>query len=262
MENDQTQTQETPTLEGLIASLGGPAQPQSQPTTTPETETPPAPTTTPTPETPPTPAGAAPEVPEPGTQTPPDTRAAHAFAQMRVQNSQLAQQLTTAAKLLGINETDPAKIANELQNRSTQQEAETQKVPVQLLQRMQQLEAAEQQRIRAQAEQTAFTGFQQLKDKYALSDTDLQNFARQLVEVGQNPFETQVDVVQAYKVLHFDDLMQQAEERGKQAEIQRATSAQQNSATVNGKDGSPATEQQKINTIASLDEFLSKGTAG
>jgi hypothetical protein len=236
-----------------------PAQTDPKPNTDPAPQdTPPADTTTQTGETPP----AEPDQQEPNPQpqnqqqTNPDTKSAHAFAQMRTQNSQYQKTIQGIAHLLNINSNNPEEILQGVNAALVQAQAKQQGIPTEVLQRLQTLEQMNQQREQEQLEQNVFTGFQQLKDKYKLTDDALTNFAAELHTAGVNPFEHPTDIIDEYRKRHFDDLITQAIEQGRQQEIARATSAQQHSASVQNSNGTPPAEPEKINTVADLTKYL------
>lgn len=194
-------------------------------------------------------------------QTPPSQthtqKAQAAFAAMRVQNKKLANALSEAQKLLGINANSIDELAQAIHNRAIEQQAQTQKIPVELLQRLNQLEESNRRHEQEQLQQAAYRGFQALKDKFNLDTPALQQFASTLAADGLNPFEKPVDIVSQYITRNFDKLIAEAEERGRQSEIARSAKAGKHSASVTGKEGASVQEPDKVNTVSQLDQLLS-----
>jgi len=179
-----------------------------------------------------------------------------AFAQMRVENKQLQSVVKSMAQALGIDpKGDTSQLLGALQENLTKMQAKKDGVPEDVMLRLQQLESRDAQYTQEQLKTAAFTGFQKVKDTFALSQVDLDAFADQLLEKGINPFEQDVDLTQQYKLFNYDKLVQAAEEKGRQAEAERAAKANQHGSTPSGTTGKAAGVPEKITTIADLETW-------
>ncbi len=138
-----------------------------------------------------------------------------------------------------------------------EKEAKDKNVPAELLERLQILEERDREYTQKQIMEYAYLGFQRVKDLFNLDDAGLQKFADELVAAGINPFETKVDVVREYKLLHFDELIQAAVEQGIKQEQERAAKAANHSTAPKpqkgpGQSGNP----EKITTVAQLNDWM------
>jgi hypothetical protein len=187
-----------------------------------------------------------------------DTKAGRAFAQLRVQNAQYQKTLNGIAKILGVTDTsNPDTLIAQLNKVILEKEAKDKNVPTELLERLQLLEERDKEYSQKQIMEYAYLGFQRVKDMFNLDEAGLQKFADELVAAGINPFETKVDVVREYKLLHFDELMQAAVGQGIKQEQERAAKAANHSTTPNpqkgpGQSGNP----EKITTVAQLNDWM------
>jgi len=187
-----------------------------------------------------------------------DTKAGRAFAQLRVQNAQYRKTLNGIAKILGVTDTsDPDTLIAQLNKVILEKEAKDKNVPAELLERLQILEERDKEYTQKQIMEYAYLGFQRVKDMFNLDEAGLQAFADELVAAGINPFETKVDVVREYKLLHFDELMKAAVEQGIKQEQERAAKAANHSTAPNpqkgpGQSGNP----EKITTVAQLNDWM------
>ena len=187
-----------------------------------------------------------------------DTKAGRAFAQLRVQNAQYRKTLNGIAKILGVTDTsDPDTLIAQLNKVILEKEAKDKNVPAELLERLQILEERDREYTQKQIAEYAYLGFQRVKDLFNLDDAGLQKFADELVAAGINPFETKVDVVREYKLLHFDELIQAAVEQGIKQEQARAAKAANHSTAPKpqkgpGQSGNP----EKITTVAQLNDWM------
>jgi len=187
-----------------------------------------------------------------------DTKAGRAFAQLRVQNAQYRKTLNGIAKILGVTDTsNPDTLIAQLNKVILEKEAKDKNVPAELLERLQILEERDREYTQKQIMEYAYLGFQRVKDLFNLDDAGLQKFADELVAAGINPFETKVDVVREYKLLHFDELIQAAVEQGIKQEQERAAKAANHSTAPKpqkgpGQSGNP----EKITTVAQLNDWM------
>lgn len=243
-----------PTMDDLYSALDMPA-PTDPPPADPPTDPPPA---DPPADPPPT------DLPPADPATPPandaDIKAQQAFIHMRQQNSQMKNLLKGVAGMLGLSETDAAdeqKLADALQNKILTHQAEIQKVPPELLQRLNTLEQREQTHLVQQRQQEMAVGLQQLQTKFNLTQQQLTDFAAELVNSGVNPLTQQVNMIKEYQTLHFEDIIKAREEAAIKAEQARSAKAATQSSTPNPKRGdNPDAATQKVNSVRQLDEFF------
>lgn len=236
------------------------ATPPSDPTPPADPTPPPAEEPPVTPEAPPADPGTTPQDPpaEPPKPTT-DDKSSQMFAQMRIQNKQYQNLLKNIAGVLGVQDTqNPELLATALQEKVLQAQAKQQNIAPELLNRLQQLEARDQEYTLNQLRSQAYMGFQQVKDTFKLSDQELEGFAAELASSGMNPFESQVDVVREYKLRNFDKLLSAAEARGIQKEIERATNAANHSSNPGTRQGQGEAGTEKINTVNDLNNWFDK----
>ena len=196
--------------------------------------------------------------PEPAPTTPPQPdKSAQAFAQMRVENNTYKNTLKNVANILGIAEvSDPVAMAEAIQAKALEAQAKKDNVPLETLQRLSRLEQLEQELTYERLKSQAVTGFEQVAKTFQLSEAEVVGFGQQLAELGINPLEQPIDLVAAYRELHWETLLAKATEQGRQEEAARAAKAGQHSsepgATVGGTPGA----QDKVNTVKDLDNFF------
>lgn len=197
-----------------------------------------------------------PEKTEPEQIEPQPDKAAQAFAQMRVQNKQYEKLLAGMAQVLGVDAKDPESITQALNSKVTEAQAKQQNIPVDILNRLQQLEEQNSMFNQEQVRRQAYLGFQNVKNKFGLDDKALNSFAETLVADNMNPFESPLDLETEYIKRNYQTLVAQAEARGAQAEAQRAANANKNGTVPNPKQGQPLEEPDKITSISDLDKWL------
>jgi hypothetical protein len=178
---------------------------------------------------------------------------------MRIQNAQMAKALEQAAGLAGVEKgTAPEKIIEAIQAKQLEAQAKSQNVPLELLQQMEGFKQKAEAFERAQMEQQAFGGFNQVKTTHGLTDQEMIEFANQLDQKGLNPFYTPgIDLLKEYRALNYDALLQKSID----AAVQKALGTQQAAAdhgTKPGTQSGPAgdTSKQSINTVDGLNNLL------
>jgi len=245
------------TVEELIAHVGGP-------TPEPEEEKDPPEQETPADQEPDNaePEGNVEETPaEPEAQPAPpaDDKAQQAFIHMRKQNKQYADTFKGIAELVGVEGdlSDEQALLTALQEKVTENEAKKNHIPVDVLQRLKQLEERDAEYTALQNQQKAALGFETVKKDYGLDQTALNEFASTLVKSGKDPFDPSIDLVAEYKLLHFEDILAKQVQEAVAAEQQRAASASEGSSTPgNTNGGNTNTESKKINTQEDLTKWL------
>lgn len=189
-------------------------------------------------------------------------KASEVFAKMRVENTKYERTFKDLLGLLGVD-TANAKVEDLnqlLQDKVLEAKAEKEKVPMELLKKLDILEQDRQSRELADVHTQALVGFQKVKDRFGLDDEGLKDFAVELRADGVDPFVTRnIDLESVYIKKHFEDLLKAAEQKGIQSEQARAAKAG-NSSTPNLKKGKEdtAVDDQKVNTIAELSKWFSE----
>lgn len=183
-----------------------------------------------------------------------------AFIHMRQQNKRQADMLKGVASLLGLEHLNPAdegQLMTALQEKITANQAQQQNVPVEVLTRLQTLEAQNQQYEAAQRERDMTVGFQRVKDAFKLDQAALNQFAADLVNSGKNPITQQVDMVREYKLLHMDELVEQARRDAVAAEQARAAKASNQSTTPSNQTGHQTSGgPEKVTSVRELESWF------
>ena len=258
------------TIEQMAEILGGPA-PVTDPVTPsvaePVTPAVAEPVTPPVAEsdTPPVAEPIVPPVTDPAPADPTvqlqQNKAQEAFATLRIQNKQMNDTLKGVAGLLGIEgAVDQDALMTALQGKILENQAQTQKVPVELLQRLQTQEQQLAQFTSQQRQRNIEAGFEAVKTEYKLDATQMSKFADDLIAHGMNPFTTDVDLPRAYKDLHFDEIIA--------AKVQEAVTAEQARAAAATASGSNPGNQQggqqqgdnitKVNSVRDLEAYFNQ----
>lgn len=189
-------------------------------------------------------------------------KASEVFAKMRVENTKYERTFKDLLGLLGVD-TANSKVEDLnqlLQDKVLEAKAEKEKVPMELLKKLDILEQDRQSRELADVRTQALVGFQKVKDKFGLDDEGLKDFAVELRADGVDPFVTRnIDLESVYIKKHFEDLLKAAEQKGTQSEQARAAKAG-NSSTPNLKKGKEdaAVDDQKVDTFAELSKWFSE----
>lgn len=205
------------------------------------------------------PAPTDPEPTEPETKPEPaPTPANKAFAEMRVKTQKYEKILKSLGNLLGAQDVnDPDAILNLVQEKVLQAQAKQQNIPVELLQKLDLLEAESQARQKDALTQQALIGFQNVKNQFGLDDKGLDAFADELAQKGINPFAQQIDLVKVYRDFHFEDIIAKEVQKAVEAERQRALKAATESTTPGSTTGvGEGVTPSQIKTAAELENWF------
>lgn len=187
-------------------------------------------------------------------------KANQAFAEMRVKNKQMAATIGKLAEALGFNpnSTEEELLAG-INDILTQQQAQQQQVPVEILQRLNELEAVNnayrQDQMRAQAQR----GLSALRDKYAIEQDDMVAFVEDLNNAGLNPlYNPNVNLEAEFLSRNFEKIISKKVEAAVQEEQARAAKAQEHSSTPSKTSGAAKQDapKEQINTVKALDAFF------
>ncbi len=194
-------------------------------------------------------------------------QSAETFAMMRITNSKYANILKGVANVLGIkdiNLNDTEALADALNTKVTESLAKQQGISPELLQKVADLEKTQSMYQQKEIKDTALIGFENVKTKFQLDDAGLQAFAEELIANGKNPFLTKLNLVDEYKMLHFDELISQASQKAATTEAQRAARALDNGSNPGSKQGASTadTDPKKINSVKDLNTWFDEQTKG
>lgn len=189
----------------------------------------------------------------------PQNKQNYMFQQMRLQNQQLNQLLGKLAQANGIEYANPKELIDKLNDNAIEALSKRQNVPVELLREVESLRADSEAFKAMQYQNNAAAGFQSLVNTYGLDQKALETFAIELDQAGVNPFTSNVDIMNEYKVRHFDEIMQANIDKAVAAALARSTNADTHSttpATTSTPAADPAGDGDKITTLEGLTKLL------
>lgn len=180
----------------------------------------------------------------------PADKDANAFAQMRIQNKQLADTLALGAKAAGMEVEDFVK---KLENDALQADAKAQQIPVEVLSRIRELEARDEAREQEHQNMVFRNHIEGFQSKMNLSQTDLRDFIGACVGKGIDVAAQSTDLEVLYRGMYFDKLV----ESQKQDWIKRDSKIQgQVSLPSSGKGKANTPEGGVIDTLEELDAIF------
>jgi hypothetical protein len=182
-----------------------------------------------------------------------------AFAEMRVQNKEYEQFLMRMAQIAKLDVKNAKEAKEVLAARLTQTEAKQKQMDPQVLAELEDSRKQIAEMRQARIKEQALSGFAKLKTLHGLSDTDLNNFADELVAKNKNPFEQEMDLVSEYRLANFDKLMEKAREEGRLAEIARSKKAQQSGSNPGTQRSTPENtggSEKSLKNVGDLDNFF------
>jgi len=241
-----------PTMDELLDGLG------IDPTAAPTTEDPVPGGDPPPGNADPNPADPAPATdPAPAAPVAEPDKTQQAFVYLRQQNQSFKNTLKGVAEVLGIDpKTGDADLIAALQTKVTENQAQRDNVPVEMLQRLQTLEARNTEIEQKERERATLLGLQQVKTQFGLTDNDVTKFTQDLITAGKNPLESKLNLVDEYRITHFEDIMKKATEDAVAKEQARASKASASSSTPDTKRGDPGSSDGKITTQIQLNSWL------
>ena len=179
-----------------------------------------------------------------------------AFGKMRTEINQLTELLGKVAKANGVEYSDSKDLVAKLNDDAIQKMAQRQNVPVEILQELDMLRRDSEQFKAQQRKDAAAIGFQRVMDTYNLTQEQLKEFAVELDNRGMNPFEQNVDLLEQYKILHYDDILNAAVKKAVEEALKKDSAANQSSSTPAQQQGGNGGENQKVSTVAGLTALL------
>ena len=194
---------------------------------------------------------------QPSAQKPSDEdKRNFAFGKMRTEINQLTELLGKVAKANGVDYSDSKDLVAKLNDDAIQKMAQRQNVPVEILQELDMLRRDSEQFKAQQRKDAAAIGFQRVMDTYNLTQEQLKEFAVELDNRGMNPFEQNVDLLEQYKILHYDDILNAAVKKAVEEALKKDSAANQSSSTPAQQQGGNGGENQKVSTVAGLTALL------
>jgi hypothetical protein len=197
--------------------------------------------------------------PQPPASVKPDQQQ-HAFAQLRIQNKQYSDLLKAVGEMLGVDTKDPEALVGALKDKVLTSKAEAQKVPKELLERLDRLETKDEAATQRELYESAVRGFEAVKQRFNLTQDQLNAFAKELVDSGKHPYKQQVNMIREYQLLHFEDIQKAAiaealeAERAKQQA--RTDKINQHSTSPGYQNGATPDKPSKINSVRDLEKYL------
>lgn len=185
------------------------------------------------------------------------TRQAHAFAAMRTQNKAQEQLIKNLGALLGFD----AKATNDdivakVQEVLTEKQAKEQNIPVEILNRLQELEKQIEETETIKLETKLTEDLATIAEKFDLDEAALTEFLFKLDELGKNPLENKgIDLYKEYITLNFDQLMENARQSALDTEQARKEKLDRAPGTLPGKTGSEESEGV-IKSVGDLDKLF------
>ena len=196
-------------------------------------------------------------------QTPPednkpnaDDKRNYAFGQMRQQINQLQELLGKVAKANGVDYADNKDLIAKLNDDAITKMAQKQNVPVELLKEVEMLRQDSAAFKAQQLKDAAAIGFQNVMDTYGLTQEQLKAFAVELDQAGKNPFTQPVNLIEEYKMMHFDDIVNAKVQKAVEEALKKDSAANQSSSTPGQQQGGSGDSSQKITTVAGLTALL------
>lgn len=182
------------------------------------------------------------------------TKSDKAFAELRVANKTQGDLLLRMTRLAKIDAKTPSQAIEMLSKHLDQIEANNGNLTYAEVERIRQQDK-DQAELKAQLNQQAHAGFEELKRLHTLSDNDMLSFANELKAKGINPFETPIDIVSMYRGMHYEQFIAEAKEAGRQEELARRAKAQTQASTPITRQGGNDTGES-IKSTDSLRAFL------
>ena len=207
--------------------------------------------------------GATSETPPQSEETTPDqvfsgNRQNQAFAEMRTQIKSLNSTVARLGQIMGLpNNLPPEQLIPMVERRLLEIEAKASNIPVELAQRLEEAEKQKQAQEQEMLRNNAALAFQKVKDHYKLTQPQLIEFAEKLNEAGKNPYLQPVDLMQEYRLLYFDQIMENTRKQAEKEALARKEKVDNKSTTPPKDSGQPSDPATEITSIQGLTNLLS-----
>lgn len=182
---------------------------------------------------------------------------AQAFYTLRNQNKAQEQLIKKLGSVLGFD----AKASNDdiiakVNEVITQKQAKEQNVPVEVLTRLQELEAQTQEYENNKLEAKVTEDLTLLAEKFDLDEKALTDFLLELDKQGKNPLENrEVNLQAEYTMMYFDQLMEQAKQAALEEEQARKDKQSKAPGALPGK-AHGEDETDAIKSVSDLDKLF------
>lgn len=200
------------------------------------------------------------EKPEESAEDKQKSRQNYEFARLRTENKKQANLLKNLGKAIGLDpKATPEEVAEKVNEILLQKEAKEKNIPVELMQRLQELESIAAENTRVKIENETQKAFTTLAEKYSLNSDALTSFAHELAANGKNPFDgVEVDIESEYIKLHHEDIVKAAVDAALNAENQRKKKVEEHAGSkVPGSSTDSGDGGKKIESVADLDRYFS-----
>lgn len=185
-----------------------------------------------------------------------DSRQNASFAKMRSELASTKALLKKIAGAAGIEAADDNDLVSKLSDDAIEKLAKKQNVPVELYKRLELLEQQNKIYLEQQREQNVGTAVNGLKETYKLTDEAVVDFFKELSGAGVDPFTQDIDLEATYLKLHLNDIIEARTKAAVESATKKMASSKQTSTTPPEKSGAPASAEEKISSVADLDNFL------
>lgn len=194
------------------------------------------------------------------------SKADQAFAQMRIQNKQLAQQnqslnsmVKKLADAMGIDTSNDEAMLKGLNDDALEKISKRDGIPKDYLERMERLEGENNVARKERIQNNAIQGFRTVAQQYEVDQTGLEEFARRLDAAGINAFEQDnVDLIEQYERLYRKEIMQAEIDKAVQAALTKDGETNQHSSTPGKNKGRQDNSNgEKVTTVTGLRNVLS-----
>ena len=183
------------------------------------------------------------------------------FAEMRQQNKKQTELLKRLGKAIGLDEgTDVDTISAKVEEMLLERQAKETNIPVETLQRINQLESLVQENQQIKLEKETTEAFTSLIERYDLDEDEVNAFTQYLIDNDKNPLDGKpVDLEAEYLKLHYEDLVKAAVDEALSSENQRKEKAKKHAAgKVSEKKGDISKDgDYQIDSVRELNDFLS-----
>lgn len=186
-----------------------------------------------------------------------DKKQKEAFYTMRTQLKNYENLFGKLSELFNLSESgDPKEVVAKIEEAITRKEAEKANVPVEYLQRMQEMEQRLAQTENIERQNRVTDELANLGDKYGLSGDDMTDFIMELTEEGKNPLESDVDLEAEYIKKHIDELLENARNEGTLKETERKAKIKDKAPGSLPDKRDSSGKDAKIESVADLNTFL------
>lgn len=183
------------------------------------------------------------------------------FAEMRQQNKRQTELLKRLGKAIGLDDgTDVDTISAKVEEMLLERQAKETNIPVETLQRINQLESLVQENQQIKLEKETTEAFTSLIERYDLDEDEVNAFTQYLIDNDKNPLDGKsVDLEAEYLKLHYEDLVKAAVDEALSSENQRKEKAKKHAAgKVSEKKGGISKDgEYQIDSVRELNDFLS-----